>query len=106
MPSGPLKHLAGATDLDTPGMARRQVEEIEAHNREIEQERARAVGCIHGLERRVIEITDVPGGEFVGKADDAICPLRLRNSGHNDAWELVLSTVLQVRVHWQDNGIV
>ena len=80
MLSGPLQHLAGATDFDTPGVGGREVKEIESDNRQIEQERTRTVGRVDGFEFRVIQIAHVPGGEFVGKADDAICPLRLRNS--------------------------
>jgi len=82
------------------------MEEIEPHDGEIEQKRTWAVGRVHDLEIRVIQIADVASGEFVGKPDDAIGPLRLRNRRHNDPWELVGGTVLQVRVHRQDDGIV
>ena len=106
MPPGPLQDLARATDFDPPGVGRREVEEIEPHDRQIEQERARAVSRVYDLELRVIQIADVPGGEFVGKPDDAVGALRLRNSGHNDPWELVGRTVLQIGVHRQDDGII
>src|SRR5439155_19946966 len=92
--------------FDTPGVGGREVEEVESDNGQIEQERTRTVGRIHGLEFRVIQIAHVPAGEFVGKPNNPIGPLRLRNSRHNDARELVWSTVLQVRVHGQDDGIV
>ena len=39
MPSGPLQGVARATDFDTPGVGRREMEEIEPHDGEIEQER-------------------------------------------------------------------
>src|SRR5262245_26491216 len=94
MPSGPLQHVACTTDFDTPGVGGRELEEIEAHNGQIEQKGTRAFGCIHGLERRVIQIAYVPSREFVSKANDAICPLGLCNSGHNDTWELVRGAVL------------
>src|SRR5262245_61091630 len=106
VPSGPLQGLARATDWDTPGVGRREMEEIEPHDGEIEQERTRAVSRVHDLEIRVIQIANIPSGQFVGKPDDTIGALRLRNRRHNDPWELVGSTVLQVRVYRQDDGIV
>ena len=89
MPSGPLQDLTRAADFNTPGVGRREVEEIKSDDREIEQERTRAVGRVHDLELRVIEIADVAGGELVGKPDDPIGPVRLRNRRHDDPWELV-----------------
>jgi hypothetical protein len=72
VPSGPLQGLTRATDLDTPGVGRREMEEIKPYDGEIEQERARAVGRVHDLEIRVIQIADVPSGEFIGKPDNRI----------------------------------
>jgi hypothetical protein len=38
MPPGPLQDLVRAADLNPPGVGRGEVEEIETHDRQVEQE--------------------------------------------------------------------